>query len=55
MIYIAIWSKLSKYKIFYYKTKASFNKHVFQSKKLVLSNTNSLEEFVDRVEFVEFT
>ena len=40
---------------FYLETKTSFKKHVFWSKKFVLSNTNKLEQFADGAVVVEFT
>ena len=38
-----------------FETKTSFKKHVLWSKKCILSYTNSLEQFVDVAEVVEFT
>ena len=52
---MAIWSKSSKYEIFCFEPKNSFKKHVFFSKKFVMSDTNSLEQFADGAEAVEFT
>ena len=47
MIYIYRQSKSSKYEIFCFETKTPFKKHMFWSKKIVVSDTNSLEQFAD--------
>ena len=46
--------KSSKYEIFCFETKISFKKHVFWSKKFVVSDTNSFEQFADGPEVDEF-
>ena len=51
----ATWSKSSKDEIFCFETKTSFKKHVFWSKKFVLSDNNTLEQFADGAEVGEFT
>ena len=48
-------SKSSNYEIFCFETKTSFKKHVLWSKKFVLSDANSLEQFADGPEVGEFT
>ena len=55
MINMTIWSKSSKYKIFCFETKTSFKKHVFWSKRFVVSDTSGLEQFADGPEVGEFT
>ena len=55
MINTTIWSKSSKYKIFCFEIKTSFKKHVFWSKRFVVSDTSSLEQFADGPEVGEFT
>ena len=45
-----MWSKSSRYEIFCFETEISFKKHMFWSKKIVLSDTNSLEQSANRPE-----
>ena len=52
---LVLWSKSSKYGNFCFETKTSFKKHVFWSKKMIVSDTNSLENFADGPEVDEFT
>ena len=37
-----MWLKSSKYEIFCFETKTYFKEHMFWSKEIVLSDTNSL-------------
>ena len=55
MINMTIWSKSSKYKIFCFETKTSFKKHVFWSKRFVVSDISGLEQFADGPDVGEFT
>ena len=50
-----LWLKSSKYKNFCFETKTSFKKHVFWSKKFVISDTNSFEPFADGPGVDQFT
>ena len=43
------------FELFCFETKTSFKKYVFWSKKFVLSDTNSLEQFANDPEVDEFT
>ena len=52
---LVLWSKSSKYENFCFETKTSFKKHVFWSKKFVVSNTNSFEPFADGPGVDQFT
>ena len=48
-------SKTNKYEIFCFETKISIKKHVFWSKKFVVSDNNSFEQCADGPEVDEFT
>ena len=52
---LVLWSISSKSENFCFETKTSFKKHVFWSKKFVVSNTNSFEPFADGPGVDQFT
>ena len=54
MIYIDNLVKVKQNETFCFETKTSYKKHKFWSNKFVLSDTNSLEQFADGPEVVEF-
>ena len=55
MIYIDNLVKIKQNETFYFETKTSYKEYKFWSNKFVPPDTNSLEQFADGPEVVEFS